>query len=165
MRFMNCCNPWALIMLLTASSATFADDSALRRCRALADGAARLACYDALPLAAAAGAALPAAVPSADRAAPSAPAARVEDPAATFGLPRQQDAQKEITSRIIGRFEGWRPGERIRLANGQVWQVSDDSSGAYYLLDPKVTVRRGALSSFWLDVDGAKHSPRVRRVE
>jgi hypothetical protein len=42
-------------------------------------------------------------------------------------------------------FEGWRPNERIRLANGQVWQIADDSSSLLQRRDPKVTVRRGAL--------------------
>ena len=41
-----------------------ADETALRRCRTLADAPARLACYDALPLAAPAVAATPAATPA-----------------------------------------------------------------------------------------------------
>ena len=40
-----------------------ADETALRRCRTLADAPARLACYDALPLAAPAAAATPASTP------------------------------------------------------------------------------------------------------
>jgi hypothetical protein len=142
----------ALGLLLLAATAR-ADDSALRRCRLLTEAAPRLACYDALPLPAVA----PAPV--------AAPAAGPAQPPAAFGLSRKQEEPKEMASRIPGRFDGWRPGQRFRLENGQLWQVSDDSSAAYDLLDPKVTVRRGALGSFWLDVDGTRHSPRVRRIE
>src|SRR6266545_3125293 len=39
-----------LFPLLLLSSAALADDAALLRCRGIAEAAARLACYDALPL-------------------------------------------------------------------------------------------------------------------
>jgi hypothetical protein len=41
----------SLASLLLSSAALAADDAALLRCRAIADAAARLACYDTLPLA------------------------------------------------------------------------------------------------------------------
>ena len=132
--------------------AAWADDGALRRCRALADTTVRLACYDALPM----GAALSTGEPSAPVAGP---------PAAAFGLQRPDDGAQEIVSSIPGLFEGWRPGERIRLANGQLWQVTDDTRGVYFLRDPKATVRRAAMGSFVLDVDGARKLVRVRRLE
>ena len=131
-----------------------ADETALRRCRTLADAPARLACYDALPLAAPVAAATPAATP-----------ASTPPVAATFGLQRTDAAVAEIVSSIPGLFEGWRAGERIRLGNGQLWQVSDDSSGVYYLRDPKVSVRRAAMGTFVLDIEGARRMPRVRRLE
>lgn len=137
----------SLVLALTlAASAAWADEAGLRRCRAVADTAARLACYDALPLAAAAAAAPP-------------------PVAATFGLQRADEVVLEIVSSIPGLFEGWRPGDRIRLANGQLWQVSDDSSAVYQLRDPKVTVRRAVMSTFVLDIEGARKLPRVRRLE
>ena len=40
-----------LPLLVLAAPLAHADDEALRRCRGLADAGARLACYDALPLA------------------------------------------------------------------------------------------------------------------
>jgi hypothetical protein len=70
-----------------------------------------------------------------------------------------------IQSYIPGRFEGWGPNYRIRLANGQVWQVVDDSKGILQRQDPKVTVRRGLLGSFYLDFEGDNRSPRVKRIE
>ena len=61
--------------------------------------------------------------------------------------------------------EGSGPRTRFKLANGQVWQVTDDSSAAYNLLNPQVTVRRAAFGSFVLEIEGANRTPRVRRVE
>jgi len=148
-----------LSMLLLATASAHAGDADLRRCRALADAALRLACYDALPLAPLA----PGAPPPAAAAAPATAAAPA---AASFGIARPDDALQEITSHIPGRFEGWSPNARLRLANGQVWQVTDDSR-AYVndVQDPKVTVRRAAMGSFVMEIEGSRRAPRVRRVE
>jgi hypothetical protein len=136
------------LLMFQFHGAAFADTEALRRCRSLVADTARLACYDAiaLPATAAPAASSPAAVPAATQ----------------FGLPQSQD---RIESRIEGRFEGWSPRSRIRLANGQVWQVVDDSSGSYWLDRPRAVVRRGAFGSFVMDVEGANVLIRVRRVE
>ncbi|MFN9744274.1 MAG: hypothetical protein ACK57B_01335 [Betaproteobacteria bacterium] len=151
-------NPILVVALLLtlASQAAWADPDALRRCRALADGAARRACYDASPAPAAT--ASPAAAVAPPSGAGSAKAAR-------FGLPDEPSPADRIESRIEGRFEGWEPRARIRLANGQVWQVVDDSRGAYWLDSPRVVVRRGALGSYMLEVEGVRAFVRVRRIE
>jgi hypothetical protein len=154
--------PALALALWGASPAALADDSALRQCRALVDNFARLACYDLLPLKPLAAASAPA------PAAPAAPVAATTPPRpadAGFGLERPSEQSSQIVSRIEGRFEGWGPRERIRLANGQVWQVVDDSSAVYNLRDPKVTIKRGALSGYVMDIDGANRTPRVKRVE
>ena len=143
----------------------------LAACRALTDAAARLACYDALPLpTAAATAAAPSAkaAPAAAVVVPAAPAApaaaAVPVAAPNFGQERRDEPQA-LQSSIPGFFEGWGPRTRIRLANGQVWQVVDDSQGVYALTDAKVTVRRAMLGGFVLEIAGANKAPRVRRVE
>ncbi len=125
------------------------------RCRGLTDATARLACYDALPL------------PSvAVKAAPTVAAIAPQTPA-QFGL--ESKAYKSeldlIESRIVGRFEGWGAGSRIRLENGQVWQVSDDTSRYLDMNNPRIVVRRGALGAFYLEIDGTNHSPKVKRVQ
>lgn len=152
----------ALALLALHAMPAWGQDEGLRRCRALADAGARLACYDALPLAS-----RPASVTEPPAAAAPAPTA------AGFGLPAAPEALERIESRFEGldkglnngRFEGWGPRTRFRLANGQVWQVVDDSSASYWLPDPKVVVRRAALGSFVLEIEGAKRTVRVRRVE
>ena len=156
------------LAFLLFAQASSADDAGLRRCRALADSAARLTCYDALPLdtqAAARQAPAPVAAPG--RASPgSAPSAAARSTEARFGLASPPTEElPAIESHIPGLFEGWRPNERIRLANGQVWQIADDSTSLLQRREPKVTVRRGALGAFYLDIEGDNRSPRVRRVQ
>ena len=165
------------------------DLSAMQRCRALNEAAARLSCYDAIKLPAVAGkAAVQAAVAVApvtspvSAAAPADVAVAVAAPvavlaaaepaptaapaAAQFGLESKAttSALDQIESQIMGEFEGWDARTIFRLTNGQVWQVTDDSTAAYALRNPKVTIRRGMFSAFYLEVDGAKRSPRVKRL-
>ena len=162
--------PILLVFLISPGVAGGADDTAVRGCRAIPDSLGRLACYDALPLGV-----TPAAPPkAAPQQSPFRP--QLSQPRATpapvptenFGLEhkaRPADELATIESYIPGRFEGWRPGVRINLANGQVWQVTDDTSRYVVLDNPKVVVRRGVMGAFFLDIEGDNRSPRVRRVQ
>lgn len=154
---------WALggTAALAVLGAGAAEDADLQRCRALTDAPARLACYDALPLRQPAALLRPL-MPAASAAA--APAAAAPAAVPTFGEERRDEAQS-LQSSIPGFFEGWGPRTRIRLANGQVWEVADDSQGVYALTDARVTVRRALLGGFVLEIAGANKVPRVRRVE
>ena len=146
-----------LFPLLLLSTAALADDAALLRCRGIAEASARLACYDALPLTATEGKAGQAAAKQGSQ--PPTPE--------QFGLeeklvpPPGLDA---IESSISGRFEGWQPNTTIRLANGQVWQVTDGSSRIYDVDNPKVEIRRGVLGAFYLNLAGDNRTVRVRRL-
>lgn len=172
-----------LMTLAVASLPALAQDG-LQRCRALSDGAARLACYDALadaarvPAAAAppaakappapATAAAPRATPAATApAAATAVASAAPSGEAAFGLPeaKRADAVDAVHSSVGPSFGGWGPNSRIRLTNGQVWQVVDGTSVVLPEGPRKVSVKRGALSSYYLDFEGLNTSPRVRRVE
>lgn len=157
-----------LVALVSAGVPVLAQDAALKRCRAIVDSGARLRCYDALPVtptpeSEAAAAAMPRAAP------PLAGAAAATLPKAErFGLEHKDQVKDElptIATHIPGRFEGWRPNSTIQLANGQVWQVVDDTSRYVYLDNPKVVVRRGMFGAFFLDIEGDNRSPRVRRVQ
>lgn len=122
-----------------------------QRCRVMPDPAARLACYDSLPLAA-----------------PGAAAAPAPTAVERFGLEQKQalaGAADEISSSLSGPFEGWRSGTRFTLANGQVWQVSDGSSTTYTAQDPKVTIRRGVFGVFYLQIEGLNKVVKVKRVQ
>lgn len=145
----------ALCLLALGAAPALAQTPATARCQALADTTARLACYDTL---------FP---PLTREAAPAKPASPPPDAAAQFGLPQKpKPAEVEsIETLVVAGFEGWGPNDRIRLQNGQVWEVVDGSSGTITPAMRKVTVRRGALGSFFLDFEGLTKSPRVRRVQ
>jgi hypothetical protein len=147
----------SLLVLMLVSSAALADDGAMLRCRQLTDATARLSCYDAISLA------TPAAAPAASAAASK---AKLEQDFGKEQL-RSTDKIEGIESSVAGAFEGWVPNQRIRLANGQVWQISDDSSEETFTLlnNPKAIVERGAMGAFYMDIDGMRTAPRVRRVK
>lgn len=149
-------------MLLGAAQAADVKDE-LRTCKALADTARRLACFDELadrqlaPPPGTWGAPLP------KSAAPT--AAGSATAADRFGQPAREVVPDEIRSRIPGRFEGWDAGTDIPLANGQVWRISDGSSAYLNLQDPEVSIRRGVLGGYLLQVVGSNKQARVRRVK
>src|SRR5438128_9718888 len=129
--------PLFAVLLAMAGTALAVDDASLRQCREMKDPASRLACYDALPMASPKAASPVTAAPG--RNAPS-PAAVPEPPSreqqeAQFGLPEIRVEPEEIKSSIPGSFEGWGPNYRIRLANGQVWEVVDGSQRFTQLRD------------------------------
>jgi hypothetical protein len=137
----------------------------LAACRAMRDVPARVACYDAIRLPAPGAAAPAAARPPEVPVTAGAVTTRVP---ADFGLPPKAAVAPEaqvLQSRIAGRFEGWGPGSKLRLANGQVWEVTDGSSVVYDLDAPEVSIRRGLLGSFFMEVTGVAATPRVRRVQ
>jgi hypothetical protein len=143
-----------LYLPLFISAAALASEPTLEQCRGVADPSARLACYDALPLSMNS-------VGAESR-------ARLPETPAQFGLSREVTPAVDlasIESTIPGHFDGWYPNRRIRLANGQVWQVADGSTRLYELDDPKVTIRRGVLGAYYLDLSIDNRSIRVRRVE
>ena len=178
-----------IVLALCAAPIAYAvDDAAFSRCRGIPDPGARLACYDGLPHGgppanaqtppiaprAPASPSAPAAAPRAAAPAPSAapsatPAPAPSAPAAQgFGLEARAPAAEPATtmeSYIPGHFEGWGPGARIKLGNGQVWQVVDGSSAFLNMDNPKVIVRRGMMGGFFLELDGTNRSPRVRRLQ
>lgn len=152
----------ALLLGAAGPALAAVDEAALRQCRAVADAAARVACYDAIPL----GQSAPvAALPQQAAAQKAEERRRAID---VFGIPasaRKENQLDSYDSHIAGRFDGWEGGQVIRLANGQAWRVIDSTVDTLDLKDPKVTVRRGLFGAVFLDIEGANRSPRVQRVE
>jgi hypothetical protein len=150
----------AFVSVLTSAclGAMAADDAAMQRCRDLRDATARLACYDAIPRS------VSPATPVLGSAAASAP------PAASFGLefrpsPTAPPLIASIESAIDGPFDGWLPRGQLKLANGQVWEVSDGSQAAYKLKSPNVKITRGVSGTFFMAIEGVAQTPRVRRLK
>lgn len=150
---------------LLGSTATQAQNLVgdIKACRLLTDTARRLACYDGVQLPVEPSAATTPAV----IAAPAAPPVAA-DPVAKFGQEtvKQPAATelKQIESRIPGMFHGWRAGSQLQLENGQVWRIADGSEAIYELQNPKVTVHRGMLGAFYLEIEGVGFQMRVVRV-
>lgn len=149
----------SLVFLLSGACicAIAADDAAMQRCRDVVDAAARLACYDAIPL-------------SATPASPAPAPAAVMPSAASFGLeskpsPAATPVLVSIESAVDGPFDGWLPRGQLRLVNSQVWEVSDGSQAAYNLKSPKVKITRGVSGSFFMAIEGVAQTPRVRRIK
>jgi hypothetical protein len=140
----------ALLLSLSISSMALADDAAILRCRGIAEASARLACYDALVV-----------LTNEEKTRQTETIQRER-----FGLETQdKTAPEAIESTIPGHFEGWPPGASITLANGQIWRVSDGSSGVHWIDNPKVRIRRGVFGAFYLEIEGTNRSPRVIRVQ
>ena len=139
-----------LVLLFSISTLASADDVAVLRCRGIAEATARLACYDALV------------VQTSEEKAQQVVAVQREQ----FGLDKfDKSAPQSIESYIPGHFEGWLPGASFQLANGQVWQVSDNSTGVHYIDNPKVSIRHGMFNAYYLEIEGTNRSPRVSRVQ
>jgi hypothetical protein len=131
--------------LLAAPGLALADDAALLACRNLADGAARLACYDAIRV-------------------DTRPAAAA---AQSFGLEQKkaEEPARSIESSIVGDFSGWSPSTLFTLANGQVWKVVDGSStDVAPVRNPPVKITRNIFGTMFLEIEGINASPKVRRV-
>lgn len=78
-----------------------------------------------------------------------------------------QGPEGDITSRILGEFRGWSNQQRITLENGQVWQINDSTAtlAGVKLQDPVVTLSRGAISGWFLKVEGYNVRARVKRIK
>ncbi|WP_313178341.1 hypothetical protein [Massilia sp.] len=165
-----------LPLFLLASNAALADDAAVLKCRTLLDTAQRLACYDAMPVGAAAQASVPAAVPAApavpSAAAPAAAAATAAAAARTaeqnFGMEKakKKDEADFMESTVVGTFSGWEGNTTIKLANGQVWRVVDGSSAVLpQQTNPAVRIKRGVFGVLYFQVVGQNPMARVRRIQ
>ncbi|KAB8037370.1 hypothetical protein [Janthinobacterium aquaticum] len=152
----------ALFVLLFVSGAALADDAAMLQCRGIADVPARVKCYDAIPLGASA------AVAPVAAAAPTPQQREQAFGMATIAAPKAVEAEKSnsISSTIVGKFDGWSGNELVKLANGQTWRIVDGSSAVLSPMNnPKVTIERNFIGTYFLKIEGTNNSPKVRRVQ
>jgi hypothetical protein len=75
------------------------------------------------------------------------------------------DPDAVIETSIVGPFNGWWPKDKISMANGQVWQIADDSTGAVKLTDPKARISRRMFGGYTLEIEGSAKAPSVKRVQ
>ena len=83
------------------------------------------------------------------------------------GFEGRASAAGGVVSSIQGPFKGWKgKGDRFTLANGQVWEVTDSGTRLSVSLEnPSVTIEQGALSVWFLRVDGYNARARVKRIK
>lgn len=76
-----------------------------------------------------------------------------------------QRVPKQMRSRIVGPFKGWRSNTQFKLENGQVWQVIDGSSFDEVLESPEVLVEKGLVGTFFLSIKGYGSRCKVKRIK
>ena len=84
-----------------------------------------------------------------------------------FGLNAPLPASEtvsEIVTTIDGMFDGWVPGGRVKLANGQVWEFMGGSPGIYRLDRPKVVITKGSWGGYFMRIGDLSQTPKVRRI-
>jgi hypothetical protein len=160
------------LMLLAATLAspsaidaqTSVSASDLRRCADMGRGAERLDCFDALVRALNPEA--PAQKPAPESSAEPVSAAELGVDAFGSELIADEsiDLPREVHSRLVGEFAGWRGNTVFRLANGQIWRQAGEARLVYNADAPLITIRRGAFGSYRLSVEGIKSTVRVRRI-
>lgn len=69
-----------------------------------------------------------------------------------------------VVSVAQGRFDYWENGLRVRLANEQLWQVIDHRPLLYNAHDPQITIHKGIMGSFYLQIEGLSRRLKVRRI-
>ena len=170
---------WATTLALPAAAAAESLPAGVRSCTAETDPDRRLACFDRevarfpVPAAKAAAPSAPMATPAAgETSLPStanvATANTATAPVET-SKPQQQpsakkDSQQRVTARIVTIKRS--PSEMLlTLDNGQVWEQMDDTMvTAGRMTNPKVTITRGLLNSFYISVEGVSDSVEIKRI-
>lgn len=84
----------------------------------------------------------------------------------SFGKVKRTDTLDEISSYIPGKFTGWKNGDQIQLANGQIWEITDTEGRlSHKATDPRVTISKGLFGSYRIKVKGLNKSARVKRIK
>jgi hypothetical protein len=85
---------------------------------------------------------------------------------ARLGLPAEEK-DAVITSRILGRFNGWSGDTVFPLANGQTWVQANGSDSLWLptMENPEVEIRSAKLGGWKLYLKGKGFWLRVRRVK
>lgn len=83
----------------------------------------------------------------------------------SFGKSQDLSEPEEINSRILGIFNGWSGETTFELENGQVWKKTGNGFLSANVNNPKINIKKGALGSFTLSVEGFNSSIKVKRIK
>ncbi len=70
-----------------------------------------------------------------------------------------------MESRAVGSFKRWQKKMKIKLENGQVWQVTSNNTMYYKIENPKVKIEKGALGAFYMGIEGVNRRLKVKRIK
>lgn len=71
----------------------------------------------------------------------------------------------ELHTHIVGEFHGWESGTVFKFANGRRAEVIGDSEVMVHSIDsPGVTLRKGFLGGWLMDVDGVRETVHVKML-
>jgi hypothetical protein len=87
------------------------------------------------------------------------------NPENSFGKSQDLSEPEEINSRILGIFNGWSGETTFELENGQVWKKTGNGFLSANVNNPKINIKKGALGSFTLSVEGFNSSIKVKRIK
>ena len=82
-----------------------------------------------------------------------------------FGLKQQSSSMDTLVSSIPGEFKGFKKGDKITLANGQVWKVVDSNSLFHSATNPEISISKGVFNSYRISIKGLNKSARVVRIK
>jgi hypothetical protein len=160
-----------LILLAPAAFATSVDlKTQLQSCQQIAEEEQRLSCFDQivsqLDLSVTSDVGSTTAAAAVSSTAEKSAVPQPEEMKAKFGLkkPNREAQVQEISSLVKSTAFDLRKKLVITLENGQQWRQTDQAQLNIQAGD-RCTVKRGALGSFLLGIEGVNKKIRVRRVE
>jgi hypothetical protein len=136
----------------------------VRRCATITRGVERLDCFDELARSLDADAPAPEPAPG-DASDASADVDGVDAFGAELIEDTETEVPREVKSRLVGEFTGWRGNTVFQLENGQIWRQAQAGRLIFNADAPMVTIRRGAFNSYRLSVEGVNSTVRVKRIE
>ena len=83
------------------------------------------------------------------------------------GFNQRSGPDGAILTSITGEFRGWsKAGTRLKLDNGQVWDITDSTSRLRInVVNPDIVIEPGVLGAWYLRVEGYNTRARVKRIK
>ncbi len=168
---------WALALVFAAAGVSADEVSRARACTRIADGAGRLACFDAAFAASTApspGAVAQSVSPAVSMTAATAVGAAVtRDPVAGFGdrgqLPAEKAAQSGLPKRLnykLAKSESLAGGLfRLTMDNGQVWVTKEADWALEFSAGDEVMIQRMVLGAYRVSHVGQGRNVTVARIQ
>jgi hypothetical protein len=83
-----------------------------------------------------------------------------------FRTEKAKEDRSPITSRIVGKFQGWDGETVFKLENGMIWEQADNDK--FYIREvenPVAIIEPGIFGTWRLRIDGYNSKCRVERIQ